>query len=141
MNLKKILVQDLMKPDVAAIHEKSNIYDAVTKMLDLNIGSLVVVRDESGPLSRDIISGLLPVYFTIKYLLKPDQGKSISIMGEVVDDFIYINLKESIHDALTKIANNRTWRLIVLDDDDSVVGFLSAADIIFFLNTSTKTED
>lgn len=121
---------ELMSRDICAAPIGISVDDALTLMVKKGVGSVVAIGDEQLGLRLENVRGLLPVYFALK-ATKDGQGAE-PIEHFVVRDTITVAQSASVADALARMTDNRTWRLIVAEQG-SVVGVLSATDVLHWI--------
>jgi len=136
-------IRDIMIKNVATITESASLHEAVCMMVEKNIGSLIVIKDEDANkecLYKKDVMGMLPVFFTLSELIKDTQGKDQKVTSKMFSDTIFIRDEASIEHALKLVTNNKTWRLLVYDRHDMIVGIVSSADIMKHLHNSTESK-
>lgn len=129
--LEETLVKHVMTSKVEKVAESESIFRAVQYMVEQNIGSLAVVSDNQDDGGK--IIGMLPVYQTLQHLLRPAQGRDVQVKDVMFDEYVTISENATLDAALKQVTSNRTWRLIVLDQERNPVGVISATDIIKWL--------
>src|SRR6185312_53732 len=129
--LEETLVKHVMTSKVEKVAESESIFRAVQHMVEQNIGSLAVVSDNQDDGGK--IIGMLPVYQTLQHLLRPAQGRDVQVKDVMFDEDVTISESATLEAALKQVTSNRTWRLIVLDQERNPVGVISATDIIKWL--------
>lgn len=126
MNIKNLL--DKKGTKCHTIHPDESMADAVNKMMQHRIGSLVVVNNDNKPISiiteRDVM-------FTIYHHGCDIKETRISdIMGP---NLVACNINDSIKDAMALMFENQTGRRVrhlpVLDDG-KLVGLVSNGDLL-----------
>lgn len=126
--MEETLVKQVMINRVESVSGTESIYRAVERMVEQNIGSLAVVSGDED--DGDRIIGMLPVYQTLQHLLNPAQGRDVQVRDVMFDEFVTISENATLGAALRQVTSNRTWRLIVLDQENRPSGVISATDII-----------
>ncbi len=115
-------VKDFMTKHVQTILRDVTVSEAIKKMTEKNVGSLVVVSDNEpiGILSeRDLVSRLMAKGKT------PENTNVTDVMsGEIVK----FGPSESLREA-AKVMNSRRNRLLIFDGD-KMVGIVTATDIV-----------
>lgn len=119
-----------MSRDVATIAPEATLSAALARMVALNVGSLVVTRRTGSRLQRTDLLGLLPVFFALR--ASTTGGGDASVITAAVTLRITARADEPIGSVLSRMTDNQTWRLVVLDEED-VVGVISATDIMKLL--------
>jgi len=112
------------KPFSINYDENYTILDLASLFLRENIESVIVVRDKK------------PVYIItntdlIQYFLKNDEHLTISdIMNEFPKKLITINKNQDVYSAYKLMRNAGVEHLIVVDNDDSLIGEIHQKDLI-----------
>ncbi len=124
MDMKKLMVQDLMKTDVKIVNQNTTLLAAAKMMHDLGVSSLIVEpyddRDTFGIITRkDIIEAL----FT-----ETIGGIEVLVEDIMSKPAITVNIGLSIYSCQQLMRMVGFRRLLVLDGTD-LVGILSNTDI------------
>ncbi len=132
-------VRDLMTKEVFICAAEDPVINVVKKMMDQDIGMLVVVEDNLskkpiGVVSdRDILSRVV--------LKKADAAK---ITAEQISTKKLISIAEtaSINEATILMKKNKVKKLVVLDTMDNLVGIISQSDVVKqFISISEQLAD
>lgn len=126
MHSEKISVSDLMNTMVQTDYEDQNIMSACNIMSANNIGSVIIVTYDKnrGPL------GIITERDVVRILGKLDPNLLQTPLRELMTKpLITIEQSASINDA-TKIMNNKKIRrLVVVDQNNKMIGILTQRDI------------
>lgn len=126
MHSEKISVSDLMNTKVQTDFEDQNIMSACNIMSANNIGSVIIVTYDKnrGPL------GIITERDVVRILGKLDPNLLQTPLRELMTKpLITIEQSASINDA-TKIMNNKKIRrLVVVDQNNKMIGILTQRDI------------
>lgn len=126
MHSEKILVSDLMNTKVQTDFEDQNIMSACNIMYANNIGSVIIVTYDRnrGPL------GIITERDVVRILGKLDPNLLQTPLRALMSrPLITIEQSASINDA-TKIMNNKKIRrLVVIDQNNKMIGILTQRDI------------
>jgi CBS domain-containing protein len=129
---------DLMTRDVVRVAPGTLLRDALERMVDANVGSVVVSNaPEGAPLRRADVIGMVPVFFALRESLR--RGEARPVEAAMFTECIDAQIGERIADVLRRINDNRTWRLLV-NDGEHVVGILSATDIVRCFGDAVRRE-
>ena len=134
MELMKRCARDLMKKDVKTIREMDSINKAITTMIDLDVSSLVVERNDDndafGMITRkDIVEVLIPEIETgFEAMLVED------IMSKPV---ITVNPDLSISQCYQMMRMMGVRRMPVVNDKE-LVGILSSTDLFHYLTKDIR---
>jgi CBS domain-containing protein len=110
---------------VFSIAPDASLMDALSKMLEHTIGSLVVL-DVSGDLA-----GILSERDMLRAVHDhPQDWADIKVSAYMTTQVLTTNAKDKVNRAMDTMTNNRIRHLPVLDDGGKLVGVLSIGDII-----------
>ncbi|HJR83768.1 MAG TPA: CBS domain-containing protein [Nitrososphaeraceae archaeon] len=124
MHSEKISVSDLMNTKVQTDFEDQNIMSACNIMSANNIGSVIIVTYDKNPL------GIITERDVVRILGKLDPNLLQTPLRSLTSKpLITIEQSASINDA-TKIMNNKKIRrLVVVDQNNKMIGILTQRDI------------
>lgn len=124
MHSEKISVSDLMNTKVQTDFEDQNIMSACNIMSANNIGSVIIVTYDKNPL------GIITERDVVRILGKLDPNLLQTPLQSLTSKpLITIEQSASINDA-TKIMNNKKIRrLVVVDQNNKMIGILTQRDI------------
>lgn len=117
-------IQDLMSTKVESILPTASLRRAAQKMSQLEIGSLPIISDEGKLLG--IITDRDISCFAIAMEHEPNSTEVQKVMTKEV--FTCLE-DQDITDAALLMGNKHIRRLAVLNQNDSVVGFISVDDL------------
>lgn len=120
-------VSEIMSPKklvVTSIKRSPSALDVSKLMIKNKVGSVVLVEDSGKPVGivteRDLLK---------KVAASNKLAKSIAVKNIMSSPVITIKAYDSIETAAAAMAKNKIKRLVVLEDNGSCVGVLSATDI------------
>jgi CBS domain-containing protein len=131
-------VRELMTVDVVTVASHTPLFAALELMVEKNIGSVVVVSSDQIPFRRRDLRGVVPVFFALREFVR--KGKDVTVEAAILSHFVTANANETVADILPRIVDNKTWRMIVLEND-VVVGVLSATDILNLFRNSISGDN
>lgn len=117
-------IKDMMTTDVINVKKDDTIHAAINKMAEYDIGFMVVMEDNDlkGVFTdRDVVLALsddIIVEDPVSYIME--------------DDVITINENADDVDASNLMGMHQIRRLVVLNDDNKVVGILTLRDLVNF---------
>jgi CBS domain-containing protein len=119
----KMPVKEIMTGDVVTIDIKSDVQKLAKKMLDYDVGS-IIITDRKQPVGivteRDIVRKI------VSRNLKPDD---ISIKDLMTTPVITVNTEEDVTDTMHKMVKMEIRRLTVVDNG-KLVGIVTDTDLI-----------
>ncbi len=130
-------IEPFVKKVVITVDHDAPVYEAVKKMVDYDIGSVVVVdRTQEGK-----AIGIITKTSIFKALLResPSDGSKLIIEGKTCQDvmsspLITVKPETSYTEAMEKIKKHAIDHLVVVDDEEKPCGFLSVRDLFMMLN-------
>ncbi len=116
-------VKEIMTKSVISLKPYDTIKDASILMLEHNIGCIPIVDDDNHPVGiitdRDMI---------IRGIAQNDDAKT-RLEDIMTTRLLTIHPDDEVGSATHIMGNRQIRRLLVVDDDDKIVGFLAMADI------------
>lgn len=116
-------LRDVMTPDVEIISPNNTVFEAATKMRELDVGVLPVC---DGDRLRGMITDRDIVVHGLANRRNPDQAKVSDVMTKGV---IYCYEDEDVRDAINLMREHQIRRLIILDRNKRLCGIVSLGDI------------
>ena len=103
--------------------EQSTVYEALTKMADLNTGALIVINQFS-------ISGIFSERDYARKIVLNSKNSSTTLVSEVMTkDIIYVSMESSLDECM-RIMTKRGIRHLPVLDKGSLKSFISMTDIV-----------
>jgi CBS domain-containing protein len=119
----RMLVKEIMTREVAAVDIKSDVPQLAKKMLELNVGS-IIITDKNKPIGivteRDIVK---------KIISKNRTPSDISIKELMTTPLITIPASEDVTDAMQKMVKLQIRRLPVVENA-KLIGIVTDMDLI-----------
>ncbi|MBL8700073.1 MAG: CBS domain-containing protein [Alphaproteobacteria bacterium] len=109
---------------VHSIHKGATVLDAIRKMAELDIGSLVVM-DESGRL----IGLVTERHYARRVFLKGKASPTTRVEEIMVDDVLVARPDQSVEACMAVMGKNRVRHLPVIDGDQ-LIGLISIGDLV-----------
>ncbi|WP_338598159.1 CBS domain-containing protein [Sulfolobus tengchongensis] len=125
LNVYDLKVKDVMSQDLIIASPNDDVNNVVRRMLINNIGGVPIIDNNT-------IVGI----FTEREVLKLITSLTFSgIVDSVMSTkLVTINEESNILDAAKLMARNNVRRLPILDNNDRLIGIITAADIVKFLS-------
>lgn len=124
-------IGDIMKKDVITADEDESVSTAAQKMLDSDVGSIVV-------LNRKAISGILTDRdIAIRCVAQNHDPRKCVVSAHMSSPVIKISSSADLLDAATLMAENHIKRLPVVDGN-KIVGILSFSDFANIINQPVR---
>ena len=133
-----VSVEELMSKAVLLVPSRTPCFEALCLMADRNVGSVVVVKQEryNRQVVKSDVLGLAPVFFALRCHLDDQRTgrREPSLIDEaMVKRFVFVHKDHLLSTIVPAIVDNQTWRMIVVDSDDYMVGLISVSDIFYHL--------
>lgn len=130
--MEDIFVGRLMTSDVLTVTPETSVETAAEKLIDENIGSLVVVDD------NDQLEGILTSTDFVR-IVRDCAPKDNSTVGEhMSQEVVTVTAQDTIQDASDRMITYKIHHLPVVDDDEQVIGILSTRDLTAYLSDVRK---
>ena len=134
-NLKNVAVSDFMTRKVRVITENETMRQACKLMYQHNIGSIIIIKDDDSKSSdttkKEIPAGIVTerdiarmIGFSAKFY--PDTPVS-EVMNKPL---ITVSPNTSVKDAVALMEQRDIRRLPVVDDEQQMIGIITAKDIL-----------
>jgi signal-transduction protein with cAMP-binding, CBS, and nucleotidyltransferase domain len=120
-------LRDLMIKDVTSLPPTASVIDAAKFMADMNVGSVIVMKDNSpsGFLTdRDIVT---------KVLAQGKDPKTTKISEIMVAPVVTVSEDKGIFDIIRLMSTNGIRRVPVVDSNGKLVGFIALDDVLVLL--------
>jgi len=125
------IIADIMSKDVVTITPHQKVKDTIKILHERNVTGVAVVNDQNKVFG--LISSLDVIIAAAmgKFDLKLEQ---LPIKLSVKKDIIKIKPTAPIKDALILIVKHKVGRLLVLDDNDELVGIVTRKDLLGYFS-------
>ena len=122
-------VSDILQgkgPEVLAIEGSATVYDAIAKMVEGNVGALLV--NEGGRLT-----GIVTERDYLRRVTLQGRDERTTPVREIMSSEVaYVGPDASIDECMAVMTERRIRHLPVLTDDREVVGIVSIGDVVKF---------
>ncbi|KFM18259.1 Inosine-5'-monophosphate dehydrogenase protein [Marine Group I thaumarchaeote SCGC AAA799-P11] len=122
-------VRDIMQKNVITIEHDKTVHDAAVILKEKEISFLVIMRNKKpvGVVSeRDIVQ---------KVAAKDAKASSVQLEDVMSKKFRWVSPDTPIEGAVQKMLNNNIRRLIILDNDENLVGVITQTNLAEFLRS------
>jgi len=142
---EEVLVRDIMTPDVAIVKRDASLRSAAATLLERRISGLPVV-DENDKLAgivteADFLCAMgIPCHHpahtmwqTLEnmFMHQVSSANTPSRVSEIMTSkVVTISADQSLHDAIEVMKRNHIKRLVVVDDQDLVVGMVTRSNLV-----------
>ncbi|WP_253736405.1 CBS domain-containing protein [Halohasta salina] len=123
-----IFVGRLMTSPVETVRRETPVREAATRLLDEDIGSLVVVDDDNA------VVGILTTTDFVR-ITADDTAAEATVGDYMSTDVTTATANDSINDVAGTMIDNGIHHIPVVDDEAGVVGMLTTTDLTSYLAT------
>lgn len=109
--------------EIWSVSPEDNVYDALKKMAEKNIGALLVLEDE------DLVGILSERDYARKVMLKEKSSMDTPVRDIMTPRVLYVRINQSIEDCMALMTDKRIRHLPVFDED-KLVGVISIGDVV-----------
>lgn len=120
--------------DVLSIDGSATVYDAIAKMVEGNVGALLVY--DGGRLQ-----GIVTERDYLRRVTLEGRDERTTPVREITSaEVVYVGPDASIEECMAVMTERRIRHLPVLDDDRTVVGIVSIGDVVKFHSTEQEVQ-
>jgi CBS domain-containing protein len=122
-------VSDILEgksPDVLGVDASATVYEAVAKMVEANVGALLVYEGE-------MLAGIVTERDYLRRVAVQGRDERTTPVREVMTrELVYVGPEASIDECMAVMTERRIRHLPVLGDEREVVGIVSIGDVVKF---------
>lgn len=129
-------VKDLLEKKGTKVHSvdpEETVYNAIAKMADLNIGALLVMKNDR------LIGIISERDYRNKVILKGKTSKETKVSEIMVDQVICVTFSDSLNLCMQLMTSKKIRHLPVLDND-IVAGVISIGDVVKSVIANQRNE-
>lgn len=130
--MEDIFVGRLMSTGVETVSPDTFVEDAAKRLLEKNIGSLVVVDEDNG------LEGILTSTDFVRVVAHGDAADTTRVRDHMSTEVVTVSAQDSIRDAADRIVTYDVHHMPVVDPDAGVVGMLSTTDLTAYISDVQK---
>lgn len=119
--------------EIYSVNPDVSVLDAISKMADLNIGALLVMKGAT------LVGIISERDYRNKIILKGRTSKDTTVSKIMVDQVVAVKPSDNINLCMQLMTNKKIRHLPVLDDE-KVVGVISIGDVVKAIIQSQKNE-
>jgi len=123
-----IFVARLMSTGLITVTPTTPVEDAANLLREHNIGSLVVVDDDNR------LEGILTSTDFVHIVAESDPKAQTAVDRYMTREVVTASAQESIQDAADRMITYDIQHLPVVDDEEGVIGMISATDLTAYLS-------
>lgn len=131
-----MLVRDILHNKgnkVYTVAPNETVYQAISKMDELNIGALIVVDNQQ------LVGIVSERDYRSKVILKGRSSKNTEVRKIMVEDVIRVTTSESVERCMAIMTEHKIRHLPVMDEDN-IVGVISIGDLVKSIISKQKIE-
>jgi IMP dehydrogenase len=112
--------------DVLGVDGSATVYDAIAKMVEGNVGALLVYEG-------DRLAGIVTERDYLRRVTLEDRDERTTPVREITSaELVYVDPDASIDECMAVMTERRIRHLPVLTNDHEVVGIVSIGDVVKF---------
>jgi IMP dehydrogenase len=112
--------------DVLGVDGSATVYDAIAKMVEGNVGALLVYEG-------DRLAGIVTERDYLRRVTLEDRDERTTPVREIASaELVYVDPDASIDECMAVMTERRIRHLPVLTNDHEVVGIVSIGDVVKF---------
>jgi CBS domain-containing protein len=119
--VKQLLVQK--GPEVLSIHPDATVYDAIKKMADKNVGSLVVMDNDN------LLGIITERHYARNIVLKGRASPDTPVRTIMETRIIYARPEQSVEECMAAMTEKKVRHLPVIENG-SLIGIISIGDLV-----------
>ncbi|MFB6308549.1 MAG: CBS domain-containing protein [Haloarculaceae archaeon] len=131
--MENIFVARIMSTDVYTVSPDTLVEDAAQAMLDEGIGSVLVVDDD------EKLEGILTTSDFVRIVAKSHPKAETAVSRYMTEEVITTSAQAQITDAAATMATYDVTHLPVVDDEDGLIGMITATDLANYLSSAELT--
>lgn len=125
--MEDIFVGRVMSTDVVTVSPETPVEDAAERLLNENIGSLVVVDDGT-------LVGILTSTDFVRVVAEGEPSDETTVTDHMSRGVSTVTAHENIRSAADKFITYNVHHLPVVDDKEGVIGMLSTTDLATYMS-------
>jgi CBS domain-containing protein len=112
--------------DVLRIEAAATVFEAIQRMVEANVGSLLVFEG-------DVLKGIVTERDYLRRVALEGRTERETTVGEIMTaPLVYVTPETSIEECMAVMTERRIRHLPVLSDETTVVGVVSIGDVVKF---------
>ena len=112
--------------EVLRIEASATVYDAIQRMVEANVGSLLVFEG-------DVLKGIVTERDYLRRVALEGRTERETTVGEIMTSpLVYVTPETSIEECMAVMTERRIRHLPVLTEESAVVGVVSIGDLVKF---------
>ncbi len=130
--MEDIFVARVMSTDLETVSPDTLVEDAATRMLEEDVGSLVVV-DDGGHLV-----GILTTTDFVEIVARSEPKANTTVSRYATTDVITARAQQSIREAADLMLTEGFHHMPVVDDEAGLIGVISTSDLAGYISGVTE---
>jgi CBS domain-containing protein len=112
--------------DILRIEAAATVFEAIQRMVEANVGSLLVFEG-------DVLKGIVTERDYLRRVALEGRTERETTVGEIMTaPLVYVTPETSIEECMAVMTERRIRHLPVLSDETTVVGVVSIGDVVKF---------
>ena len=126
--MEDIFVGRLMSTPVETVSPQATLNEAATRLLEHNIGSVVVVDDDGH------LEGILTATDFVQLAADDGLASEATVAEYMSTDVITRTANDPITEVADTMIDNRFHHVPVVDDDEGVIGIITTTDLTAYVS-------
>lgn len=127
--MEDIIVGRVMSSGVKTVRPTTTVEEAAQKLLDNDIGSVVVVDGEN------TLEGILTTTDFVDIVAKSQPKAETTVERYMTSDVITTTVQESIQDVADEMIEESIHHMPVVDDREGVIGMITTTDLASYISS------
>jgi len=120
-------------PDVLTVPKTTTVYDAIAKMVEVNVGSVIITED-------DAVCGIFTERdYLRRIVLEGRTSRDTQVMEVMTARLVVVDPTSEVTDCMSLMTSQRIRHLPVMDGP-RLVGILSIGDVVRTLSSEREAE-
>src|SRR5215211_87907 len=128
--------RDVMTKDPVCATPDDDVATVARLMKDNDIGPVPIVEGKN---SKRLVGIVTDRDLALKVVAEGRDPSSTQVRDVMTKDVVTCRVDEAVEDTLQAMSNNQLRRILVVDNDDMLVGIIAQADIATRMNEPEKT--
>lgn len=126
--MEDVFVAQLMSSDLETVSPDTLVEDAANRMLERDIGSVLVVDD-------DTVAGILTTTDFVQIVAERKPKDETPVEKYMSADLVTVDAQEHIQDAADRLLEAGIHHVPVVDEDGTPMGIVTTTDLAAYVST------
>jgi IMP dehydrogenase len=127
-------ILDVKGGDVLRIEAEASVFEAVRRMVEANVGSLLVLEDGK-------VAGIVTERDYLRRVTLEDRDERTTPVREIMtSELMYVGPDASVEECMAVMTERRIRHLPVLADEQTILGVVSIGDLVKFQSSEQSVQ-